>query len=112
MSHNQQALPIYIPLHPLLIRSLRLRFALGVALGVASGTADSVLYYTETVNPRFLIRPFHVRLVQNNGAPLKSALVERFPFVYYKVFFIFFHISLAFNMCSTLVFVEVKLSGN
>ena len=38
-----------------------------------------MVYYTETVNLRFLIRPCHVRLVLNNGAPLKSALVERFP---------------------------------
>ena len=32
--------------------------------------------------------------------------------LYYKLFLIFFQISLAFNMCSTLVLVEVKLSGN
>ena len=32
--------------------------------------------------------------------------------LYYKIFLIFLQISLAFNMCSTLVLVEVKLSGN
>ena len=32
--------------------------------------------------------------------------------LYYKLFLIFFQLSLAFNMCSTLVLVEVKLSGN
>ena len=38
-----------------------------------------MLYYTETVNPGLLLRPFHIRLVLNNGAPLNSALVERIP---------------------------------
>ena len=32
--------------------------------------------------------------------------------LYYKLFLIFFQISLAFNMSSTLVLVEVKFGGN